>query len=142
MFRAEQGVQHPVGSQFLRFGIVGSLGFIVDVTVLYLMLTVGAGFATGRLVSFFCAVTFTWYLNRHFTFKDQDSKPSSQWLRFTLVNMIGGSANYLIYLLLVYQVPLVAELPVLGVAVGSIAGLLINFTLSRAMVFGSLEAEQ
>ena len=55
-------------SQFLRFGIAGGIGFVVDVAVLYLALAVGANFYLGRGISFICAVFATWRANRNFAF--------------------------------------------------------------------------
>lgn len=124
--------------QFLCFGIVGTVGFIVDVAVLYGMLKLGAGFAFGRIVSFMSAVTCTWYLNRQYTFTGTSQRATHQWLRFALVNSIGGAVNYSLYLMLVYSSSIVMRWPLLGVAAGSLAGLVINFTLSRILVFRAL----
>ena len=60
-------------SQFLRFGFSGSVGFLVDVAVLYLAMAIGADFYLGRGISFFCAVFATWQINRTFAFKPSGS---------------------------------------------------------------------
>jgi putative flippase GtrA len=49
----------------------------------------------------------------------------------------GALVNYGTYAALVASVPLVATRPVLGVAAGSVAGLVFNFTLSKLWVFHS-----
>ena len=41
--------------QFLRFALAGTLGFVVDVGVLYRMLALGLGYYLGRAVSFLTA---------------------------------------------------------------------------------------
>ena len=123
--------------QFLCFAGVGTIGFLVDAGVLYLVLsTTGLGFYFGRLISYLAAATVTWALNRRYTF--QDSAPrgkARQWARFLAVNAGGGLANYAIYSLLVFQFAFFREWPVLAVGAGSLTGLAINFTASKFLVF-------
>ena len=123
--------------QFLRFGVVGVIGFVVDTAVLYAGLAVGAGLYLGRAVSYVVAATATWALNRAWTFRSarRDQPVTAQWGRFVLLNLAGFAANYGTYAALVAGVPLVAAQPVLGVAAGSLAGMFINFGLSRRFVF-------
>lgn len=126
--------------QFLRFALVGGIGFGVDVAVLYLLLGAGAGLIAGRAGSFLAAATSTWQLNRRYTFTGRPGvagirATSRQWLRFVLANAVGGAVNVGIYAALVTQASLCAELPALAVAAGSVAGLVFNYTVSRLWVF-------
>lgn len=57
--------------------------------------------------------------------------------RFVAANGVGALVNYGTYAALVALVPFVAARPVLGVAVGSVAGLVFNFTFSKLWVFHS-----
>lgn len=132
---------------FLKFGIVGTIGFLVDVTLLYLLLDLGAGPYLGRLGSFLGAATTTWFLNRVFTFRDAAPEAHGrQWLRFVAVNTLGALANLGTYGVVLAIGPetgdLAEALPGLGVAAGSIAGLLFNYTLSRRFVFSRAEASR
>ena len=52
----------------LRFAVIGALGMPVDWAVLQLMVHWGTGPYAGRLISWFCAASFTWTGNRYFTF--------------------------------------------------------------------------
>jgi putative flippase GtrA len=124
-------------SQFLRFTLIGAVGFLVDAGALYLaMAWLGAGHYSGRVVSYAVAASSTWALNRRFTFHAQRSKNwLAEWARFFTTNAAGGIANYVVYATLVASWPLVREWPILGVAAGSIAGLIINFNLGRRVVF-------
>jgi len=121
--------------QFLRFAVVGTIGFVVDAGVLLYVLSQEIGFYSARAVSFLCAVTCTWLLNRGFTFRDRNAGRLGQWAHFASVNLVGGLINYGIYAMLVWQLAFVQTWPVLGVAAGSIAGMFVNFTLSRRYVF-------
>jgi len=123
-------------SQFLRFGVVGIVGFLVDAGVLQLMLWLGLGPYRGRLVSFLAAATGTWLGNRRFTFNADRERPSHrEWLRYVSLMVVGGVVNYGAYVTCLMGSALVQTYPVIGVAVGSIAGLVVNFLSSRYLVF-------
>lgn len=51
-------------AQFARFALVGTIGFLTDVTVLVIGMRLGAGPYIARVISFLCAVAVTWLLNR------------------------------------------------------------------------------
>jgi putative flippase GtrA len=123
--------------EFLRFGTVGTLGFVVDTAVLYGALALGAGLYGGRALSYLAAASVTWLLNRVWTFRHRGAgqKAHRQWAAFVVVNLGGFALNYGTYAALVAFVPLVAAHPVLGVAAGSLAGMFSNFFLSRQLVF-------
>ena len=122
--------------EFLRFGVVGTIGFIVDTAVLYAGLALGLGLYGGRAVSYLAAATTTWALNRVWTFRGRgNGRVHQQWALFLLVNLIGFVMNYGTYAALIAYVPMVAAHPVLGVAAGAIAGMFGNFLLSRQLVF-------
>ena len=122
--------------EFLRFGVVGTIGFVVDTAVLYAGLALGLGLYGGRAVSYLVAATTTWALNRLWTFRGRGEGPAhQQWALFLLVNLVGFAMNYGTYAALIAFVPLVAAHPVLGVAAGAIAGMFGNFVLSRQLVF-------
>ena len=121
--------------RFVRFAVVGALGFVVDSATLYAGLALGLTLYSGRIVSYLVAATFNWYLNRRVTFVSTDHRYVREWARYLLANAVGGGVNLGVYALLVATLPLVARMPVLGVAAGSVAGLVFNFVLSWAVVF-------
>jgi putative flippase GtrA len=121
--------------ELARFTAVGALGFVVDSSVLYAGLWAGLGLYAGRVLSYIAAASFTWFLNRRFTFRSLEPVSVGEWLRFLAVNAVGGIANLGVYAALVARLATCAAHPVLAVAAGSLAGLLINFGLSRYAVF-------
>jgi putative flippase GtrA len=129
--------------QFLRFGIVGGIGFLVDAGLLHLMLVAGLGHYGGRAVSFLAAVTTTWILNRSFTFRRETAGASQsapapslrEWLAYLGLMAIGGAVNYGTYAAAVELSELVRRRPELGVALGSIVGMAINFWSAKTMIF-------
>ena len=126
--------------ELLRFGTVGVAGFVVDAAVLTAGIALGTGPWLGRVVSYLAAATTTFALNRAWTFRAV-ARPvgraaaARQWGLFLLVNLVGFACNYGTYAALLASLPVVAAQPVLGVAAGSLAGLLGNYLLARRFVF-------
>ena len=123
--------------QFLKFGLVGVIGYVVDVGVLKIsMYFFGAGFYVGRLFSFFFGASTTWICNRLFTFRGQGKGHAGvQWAKFLVVCIGGFILNYGTYAALIATSPLIREYPSLGVAAGSVAGMFFNFFAARKVVF-------
>jgi putative flippase GtrA len=121
-----------------RFIVIGFIGFIVDAGVLHVLVS-GAGAVpiAGRVGSFFCASFVTWRLNRRYTFAGRSSGNGSfgEWLRYVWTSGVGAAVNYSVFAVLVLTLPLVADTPTLGVAAGSLAGMIVNFTLYKLVVF-------
>ncbi|WP_374546611.1 GtrA family protein [Rhodoblastus sp.] len=122
--------------QTLFFGIAGTVGFLVDTAVLYL-LKGWLGLYWGRAFSFLAAAATTWILNRTFTFGGRVSghPPLKELALYIGLMTIGGSVNYLVYALLVTHLPLFARFPALAVAAGSLSGMTLNLLSSRFLVF-------
>ena len=121
--------------QFLQFGLVGLSGFVVDVVVVY-ALRGSVGLVWAGLAAYLAAATSNWALNRIWTFRDARRDPLVlQWLSFLGANAVGFVLNRGTYLLLIALVPLCARQPVFAIAAGVAAGMLVNFNLSRRLVF-------
>ena len=125
-------------SRFLRFAIVGTGGFVVDEAVLALTTRlIHLDPYSGRAISFFCAVTFTWWGNRMLTFRDRAAQEEllHEWLKFFAANALGGAINYVTYAALVAFAPRPFGIPFVALAAGAIVGLFFNFAMSKAFVF-------
>lgn len=122
--------------QFLAFGVVGVVGFVFDTATVY-ALRGAAGIYLAGIAAYFVAATVTWALNRSWTFRDRRSGSPAhrQWLLFLAANLVGFVLNRGTFALLVAFVPACAEQPVLAVAAGAVAGMFVNFGLSRSLVF-------
>jgi putative flippase GtrA len=133
--------------RLLRFCAVGAAGFIVDAAFLYACASF-LGWYGARVISFFAAATFTWVLNRRYTFTNLKTEaevnnesplppPDSmgrQYGQYLLSMMLGGCVNYTVYVATVHwiQLPYTA---LIGVAFGSCAGLGINYVAASRVVF-------
>lgn len=116
------------------FGISGSLGFIVDTCVFYLLSGIFGPYL-GRLCSFLSAATFTWGFNRCITFKVKESSPNMQeFMLYVFCMVIGASINLGVSYILFYYDEIFREFPVLAIAAGSIASMGVNY-LSSSIIW-------
>jgi putative flippase GtrA len=123
-----------LSSQFFRFCIIGALGYAVDVGVLYGLNALGLDLYSARLFSFLTAATATWLGNRQFTFSSTGKSSKKEWLQYVSAMGLGGLANYLAYAGLISYLAIMHENPWLAVAVGTAAGLVLNFIMARKLL--------
>jgi putative flippase GtrA len=124
-------------AQFLMFGIVGLAGLVVDTGTVY-GLRGWLGLYGAGLAAYATGATTTWWLNRHWTFRGHaapPARPHRQWALFMAANSAGFVLNRGTYFALVTYVAACARQPVLATSAGAIAGMFVNFGLSRRIVF-------
>jgi putative flippase GtrA len=123
--------------RFFRFALVGCAGYVVDVAALYVAIYgLGTGLYWGRVFSYLCASSSTWYMNRLITFADlRSDKFAGEWLKFVLLNGVGGVVNYITYTIYLHYGISSTAAPAVAVALGSLSGLGVNYILSRKLVF-------
>lgn len=121
------------GNSFLRFCVVGAIGFAVDLGLLQLALQFGYSPIQGRIFSIIIALTVTWILHRYFTFQQTDRRMVSQYSRFVLVALLGASLNFLIYSVILLAAPQTSVL--IALIVASAAALSANYLGSRYFAF-------
>jgi len=122
--------------QFGMFGMVGLGGLVIDTGTVY-ALRHAVGLYVAGVAAYFTAATATWFFNRLWTFRDMGGTAPwhVQWRRFLTANLGGFIINRGIYMLLVTFVDIAAREPVIAVFAGAMAGMTLNFNLSRKMVF-------
>lgn len=124
-----------MAEQFLRFGAVGVAGLAIDTACVY-ALRHSVGLYVAGLVSYFVSATGNWALNRIWTFRGQGSGAAHrQWAMFMVTNLAGFVLNRGTYVILVTFVAAAANQPVIATAAGAVAGMFVNFSLSRRLVF-------
>ncbi len=122
-------------AQFVKFGGVGLIGLVIDTGSVY-ALRGSLGLYGAGLVAYVAAASGNWVLNRVWTFRGRGSGPAHhQWGRFMAVNLVGFALNRGAYALLVTFVAVAARQPVIATSAGAIAGMFVNFYLSRRVVF-------
>ena len=83
-------------SKFLKFGIVGCSGMIIDLGITYLckeILRINKFISNG--IGFILAATSNYFLNRIWTFNSQTEEIGVQYIQFMIVSTIGLAINSL-----------------------------------------------
>lgn len=124
--------------QFLKFGFVGGIGFVIDSSTFLILtqhLDVGPWVA-GIISSLVFGMTATWLLNRYLTFRDlRGGSILGQYLRFAAANGTGNLLNIGTRALLIDHLAIFNRIPLLAILIGTVVGLIFNFTGSKYFVF-------
>jgi putative flippase GtrA len=126
-------LKYPILKQFAKFCLVGFFNTLVDFSV-YLFLTriFLVYFIAANIFSFLVAVSFSFILNKYWTFRNQVNKIKSQYFKFFIINVIGlGINTSLLYFLVVYFH--LSDLLAKALAIGIV--LFWNFGLNKLWTF-------
>lgn len=123
--------------RFLRFVLVGAVGFVVDAGVLQALISLaGWGPVEARAVAIPTAVFATWRLNRSITFPEAHGGPVvSSLLRYAAVSAAGAAVNFIVFSILVFTSQAMAAVPLVPLAIASIVALTVNYLGSRHFAF-------
>jgi len=127
-----------VSRRFAKFILVGCVGFAADAGVLLLALRhLTSSVYAARALSFATAVFVTWLCNRMFVFASAGSGVDvvTEYGRYLTTQVTGALANLLIFVALIELLPRLAAAPVVPLAVGAVAGALVNYAGSARWVF-------
>jgi putative flippase GtrA len=125
---------------FFRFAVVGGAGYVVNAAALTIFTrTLQLDADPALACAIFVAMCFTWVGNRYLTFGARRAHGVraivEEWLRFVGANLLGAVVNYGVALALVHYGPGWLGNLYVAQAIGVLAGLVFNFTLSRLLVF-------
>ena len=114
------GMRKPANwLQLIRFGLVGGVGFVVNVGVYALCVHVLAiDYRDAYVLAWLIAVTNNFLLNRHWTFDAAAGSAGFQAIRFFLVSLVAAGFGFLLLTLFVEDVGL-AKVPAEALAVAA-----------------------
>jgi putative flippase GtrA len=132
--RLLHGMRKPANwLQLVRFGLVGGVGFIVNVAVYALFVhSVGLDYRAASVVAWLVAVINNFVLNRHWTFDASEGRAHFQALRFLVVSLVAEAFSLLVLTLLVQGAD-VAKIPAQALAVA--ASMPLNFLGNKLWSF-------
>lgn len=134
--RLGQAVAGRIEPAFLKFGLVGAVGFATDAAILQVLVHgVNLDPFAGRLISFGLAVLVTWQLNRAFTFKVAEPATAREALLYFGVQGAGGVANLAVYSAALLVAPSLRGMLLIPLALGSAAGLCLTYLGSKHLAF-------
>jgi putative flippase GtrA len=128
-----------------RFAIVGAIGFVIDAGILTALVSwFGFNVYASRAVSFATAVLATWALNRQWVFGSLRATRAravgAEYVRYLLVQGAGALTNLAVFAAVLAWVPDWLRYPVIPLAIGAVAGLLVNFSGAKLWVFTNRDA--
>lgn len=125
--------------QLIGFILVGAFGFGIDGGALYLLVEAAdIEPLAARFVSFPLAVLGTWALNRRFVFgapTETKDYAAGEYGRYFGVQLIGAAMNMLVFAVAIHFFLPLRNNPIIALAIGAAAGLVVNFTGSKLLVF-------
>ena len=124
--------------KFLRFGMVGTTGFVIDISIYTLLASVaGVPHLVARGCSYWCSASWNWIWNRTFTFSDAEkTRKFPQWGKYLVMCLISFVPNWGTYYLLTTYIPFFMDYHQLALIAGVGAGMLFNFTMASQIIFG------
>jgi len=123
--------------QLFFFGLSGVAGYIVDASIT-VALKPHLGVYLARIPAFMAAATATWLINRNITFGKETSKHTSilkEYAHYLSLMLFGMAVNYGAYALSITLMPDIPHAVLICVAIGSLAGMVVNFFTSKKFIF-------
>jgi putative flippase GtrA len=117
--RLLQGMRQPTNwLQLVRFGLVGGVGFAVNLAVYTLVVhSAGVDYRAASVAAWLVAVLNNFVLNRHWTFDARDGRAHFQAMRFLVVSLVAEGFSLLLLTLLVEGAG-ISKIPAQALAVG------------------------
>ncbi|MFM9889450.1 MAG: GtrA family protein [Rickettsiales bacterium] len=124
-------------TEFLRFCIVGLMGYFVDAGTLELLVHAGLESWLARVFSIPTALQCTYALHGLFTYRGHGDFSRRKWAGFMLYNLLGAAINYTIFLIVLRMLPFTSELAQRQGALfcGMAVALWFNYWATRHFVF-------
>jgi dolichol-phosphate mannosyltransferase len=118
--RVIHGMRRPANwLQLVRFGLVGGLGFVVNLAVYTLFVHgVGVEYRVASVVAWIVAVANNFFWNRHWTFDAREGIAHHQAMRFLLVSVLTEAISLLLLTVLVENGGL-SKVPAQAIAVAA-----------------------
>ena len=116
--RLVHGLRKPANwLQLVRFGVVGGVGFVVNLAVYALFVhPLGVDYHVAAVAAWLVAVLNNFVLNRHWTFDARGGQAHAQAVRFIIVSLIAFGVSLVLLTLLVEAAGL-AKVPAQALAV-------------------------
>jgi putative flippase GtrA len=134
--RLLHGMRRPANwLQLVRFGLVGGIGFAVNLAVYaFCVHVLGVDYHVAAVIAWLVAVMNNFILNRHWTFDAGDGRVHFQAMRFLVVSLVAFGFSLLLLTLFV-EVAGIAKVPAQALAVA--ASMPLNFLGNKLWSFRS-----
>lgn len=106
----------PITKQFIKFGITGTIGAIVDFSTYNLITRIfgftafytvfGLNIIVANNISVMLAIVSNFFLNKYWTFRDKNNQVAKQWLGFFTFNVMTWVLNQILVAVFVSSLPI------------------------------------
>ena len=122
---------------FIKFCMVGGAGFLVDAGILTLLIQcLEPNIFIARACSFSTAVVVTWLLNRTFVYRRSNRfRKRTEFAKYLLAQICSMSVNYGVFTWMILIYSYFRAQPVIPLAIASVAGLVVTFSLLHYWVY-------
>ena len=122
-------------SRFVRFGLVGLSGMVVDLAAL-MLLRLAAPFWLARGLAIWVAMTWNFLLHRRYTFEvSAIGSNLRQYIEFSGACLLGASVNWIVSMSVASMVPMLPGRLLIASAIGVVSGSILNFFICDRTVF-------
>ena len=123
-------------AHFSQFAVVGGLGTLVNLAVLTILNLLNVPLPIAVALAIIVAMVFNFALNRRFTFSyARQGSLIHQFLGFVGASSVGAVVNYTVTMILIRQWVFMQRMPQAAALIGIAAGMIINYGISRYLVF-------
>jgi len=121
------------------FAASGAIGFLVDATILTLLMGMASlSPIAARAISFPAAVTVTWLVNRRHAFAGRGlDNLRLEYSGYLAIQLVGALLNFWVFVACLKAWPPLVELPVVALAAGAAVAFAFNFAASQATLYSS-----
>ncbi|BCZ49017.1 hypothetical protein psyc5s11_50840 [Clostridium gelidum] len=119
-----------MNNSFSRFLLVGGTSTILDY-VIYIILSRYIDYSLAKVISMCCACTYSFFLNKEFSFKDQSKNNIDQLIKYVVAQVINITVNVLVnaFVLKTVGIKIIAFIVATGTA------MIVNYLLQKVFVF-------
>jgi putative flippase GtrA len=128
-----------LNNTFTRFGIIGGLGFVLELFILnaWMFITSGGPLIANTFATI-VAILFNWWANRNYNFEKTEKSKKVELMQFFVASLSGLLISNLLLWGVYYGLGLTSILVINATkVVGLIAGAVIKFFLYKKWVFAS-----
>jgi len=121
--------------KLILFIMAGGIGFITEILIIQILVSMfSISYVSVRAISFPVAVCVTWLINRKVTFISKN-RVAAELSLYILIQILGGSINLSIYLLVISSQQFQSVNPILALAIAACCSMMFTFLTSKNIVF-------
>ena len=128
-------------SKIVKFGSVGALGSVTNISVFSALTFLGANYNVASILAFLVAVTQNYTLNKKWTFKEHNTKTRKKFIKYFILNFSSFFINLLVLNIIVLNFGDDNLTKILAQLLGIFTAMGFNFLGSYLIIFAKSKDE-